>query len=269
MINPFQYNEYRRFLNDLCESTEAPRGFRAMLARAAGCQASYLSQVLKERVHLTEDQILGIAKVLGLQPPEIEYLMLLLRHEKAGTPELRQYIQSLIQKLKNEQLNLKKWLEAEPLSQRPEVLLQYFSSWVPSAVHLLTSSPHFLTTKSIATRLSLSEKKVSDTLVFLERNGFVVKNGSQWIYKSGSLHLEKDSPLQYLLQTSRRDLVQRSLAEGSAESLHFSSVFTLNEEELEQIRALMTRAIERSHKLIQASGTDRLACMCVDIFEIV
>jgi DNA-binding MarR family transcriptional regulator len=269
MTNPFQYNEYRRFLNDICASEHAPRGYRAALARSAECQAAYLSQVLREKAHLTEDQLLGIGNFLELKLPEIEFLMLLMRHEKAGTPKLKKYLNSSIEKLRREQLNLKNWLDADSLNLSHEILLQYLSTWIPSTVHLLTSSPEFCTPAKIAQRLSLTQDKVSETLFFLEKYGFVEREGSQWKFKSGSKHLEKDSPLQHLLQVGRRELVSRSLTQGSPASMHFSSVFTLSEKDLMEIKDVMTRSIERSHNLIQASGTEKLACICIDVFEVI
>jgi len=269
MTNPLQYSEYRRFLNDACTSEQTPRGYRAALARAAECQASYFSQVLRGKAHLTEDQLLGIGNFLQLKMPEIEFLMLLLRHEKAGTPKLKKHLSTSIEKLRREQLNLKNWLDAESLDLNHEVLLQYLSTWIPSTIHLLTSSPEFRTPARIAQRLSLTPEKVTDTLAFLEKYNFIEKEGGQWKFKSESRHLEKDSPLQHLLQAGRRELASRSLAQGSPASMHFSSVFTLNEKDLEEIKNIMTRAIERSHKLIRASGAERLACMCIDVFEVV
>lgn len=267
-MNPYEYNDYRIYLKVVCE-VSATRGTRASLARAAECQASYFSQVLKGKVHLTEDQLLGITAFLNLEKHEIEHLLLLLRWQKAGTPRLRQYLQTLIQQSRKARANLAHQVNAENVVDNEEYLGVYFNSWIPSVIHLLTSSPSYQTPEAIAERLHLPLKKVKETLKFLELAGFVEHHQKKWTYKRGSIHLTKESPWQPTMQLTRRELAARSIAVNPEDSIHFSSVFTMDEKDLEEIRKMMRQSIEKSHKIISDSGTEKLVCMCMDLFEVI
>lgn len=265
----YNYSDYRSYLNAFCQAENAPRGLRAALAREAGCQASYLSQVLKGRVHLTEDQLLGIASHLELSAAETEHMLLMLRFEKAGTAKLKTHLQKAITLSQREQMNLKNRIVADELTQDHEALGIYFSSWIPSAVHLLTSSSHTQTIDSISARLNIPTAKTKETLIFLERFGFIERQDQRWVHGKRSLHIPKNSAFQIAAQTTRRELAARSIALNPADAFHFSSVFTIDELDLKELKELFAKLVEKSHKIIQKSGTNRLACVCMDLFEVV
>lgn len=268
-MSPFDFTSYRAYLDKLCATEGKSRGFRAGLARAAGCQASYLSQALGGKAHLTEDHLAGIAAHLSLPPEETDYLLLLLRFEKAGTEKLRQHLKARIQESRKEGAAMKNKVRAKEAKLSEKDLGLYASSWIPGAVHLLTSDPAHGTVDAITRRLSLPAAKVTETLHFLERIGLVQRSKQGWSYLAGSLHIPKASPWHSALQASRRELADRSVALGREGSLHFSSVFTLSASDLAELRRIAERMIEDSHKLIGGSGTDSLAAICVDVFEVV
>jgi uncharacterized protein (TIGR02147 family) len=268
-MNAFQFKDYRSYFNALSSSDTAPRGFRAALAREAGCQASYLSQVLKNRAHLTEDQLLGIAVHLRLSSAEIDHLLLLLRYEKAGTKKLKEHLARALQISQEAHKSLKTRVPAESFADEQNILGTYFSSWIPSAVHILTSSIEFQTPGAIAKRLGLPLRKVQETLEFLEGVSFVERSGSRWSFKRNSFHVPKESALQPAVQATRRELAARSMALNPVGAIHFSSLFTIDEADMKAIQDLLRDLVEKSHRLIQDSGTENLACLCLDLFEVV
>lgn len=266
----FDFTDYRHYLNSVCNDEAAPRGLRAALAREAGCQASYFSQVLKERSHLTEDQLLGVAHHLELSPAVAQHLLLLLRYTKAATVRLQTHLKAEIEKAKQSQFDLQTLIDAEAANRDHDGTLGvYFSTWIYSAVHLLTSNPNYQKPEPIAERLQLPITKIKECLLFLVNSGFVDHSGKNYVFKRGSFHVAKDSPLQAAVQSSRRELAARSIAINPLESMHFSSLFTIDEADLAKIKEIFTRSIEKSHKVIHGSGTRKLACLCVDLFEIV
>src|SRR5262249_55560726 len=105
-MSPFAYSAYRPYLIALCDQPEA-KGMRKQLATVAGCQPSYLSQALHGRVHLTEDHLAGIAEFLQLKADEAEFLLLLLREERAGTSVLRRMLAAQRVRLQAKQKVLK------------------------------------------------------------------------------------------------------------------------------------------------------------------
>ncbi len=268
-MSPFEFNDYRSFLNAVCDEEGAPRGLRASLAREAGCQASYFSQVLKNRVHLNEDQLLGITTFLALSAADIEFALLLLRHERAATPKLKDYLNQLTNSARERRRKFKFNIDNKGLIHDAEVASIYVSSWIYCAVHLLSSCPDFQNIETIAKRLALPTEKVKDTLLFLERSGLVEKKASRWIYSHGIMQLSSESPHQTMLQASRRDLATRSLQLRAPNAMHFSSMFGTDEESLKQIQELFVKLIEKSHKIIEGAEFKNLSCMCIDLFDVI
>lgn len=268
-MNPFEHISYREYLKLTCRNPENERGLQAKVAKAAGCQASYLSQVLQENAHLTEDQALGICDYLELSERETNYFLLLLRFEKASTTKLKKYLENQIQYYQKENEHIGQKVPAEKTLLKDEDIGRYFSSWIPSAVHLLTSSPDFGTAKSISQRLNLPLKNIEESLNYLHKLGYIEKKDGRWIYKGGSIHIPKDSHWQPAVQESRRQLAMRSIAVNPEEVIHFSSIFTIDQKDVEEIKRLIKPFLDKSHQVIQKSGSEELYCMCLDLFVVI
>lgn len=264
-----QYTNYRHYLNALCSQKDKPRGYRAFLAKQAGCQASYFSQVLQLKAHLTEDQLHGVLSSLNLLKTEMDYLILLLRFEKASTPKLRHYLSQAIDDKLRDIKSLKNQVEANEIINNNELAGIYFSSWLHGAIHLLTSDEKHQTVKEISQRLNLKEEKVLSSLHFLQSVGLIESIQNKWIYRRGSFHIPKDSLIHPLVELCRREMASRSIALNPEDSMHFSSVFTIDQAEYEQIQDILRKAISKSHTLIKKSGTSKLVGFCLDFFEIV
>src|SRR5258707_1252594 len=107
-MSPFDYKDYRLFLKALCRQPEAKRGFQAALAKAAGCQSSYLSQVLQGNVHVTKDSAWQPAMQMGrrqlalrsivLNPTEAIHFSSVFTIGKTEIDELKNIIKSFLEK---------------------------------------------------------------------------------------------------------------------------------------------------------------------------
>lgn len=263
----FEHSTYRDYLLELCEHPEA-RGLRKQLSAAAGCQPSYLSQALHGRVHLTEEHLAGIAGFLKLKAEEAEYLLLLLRIERAGTRALKDMLEAQKARLLAKQKSLKNRVGAGAAPMSDADLGLYFSTWIPSAVHLLTSDPAFGSAEKIAGRLRLPTGKITETLRFLEKLGLITHTKKGWAFARSGFHLPKDSPWQSAFQASRRELAARSIAINPRGATHFSTMFTISPADLRKLEQLAADFVEKAHQRIHASGTESLAAICLDVFEV-
>jgi uncharacterized protein (TIGR02147 family) len=239
-----------------------------LMAKSAGCQASYLSRVLQEKVHLTEDQAIGITEFLALTDDETYFFLLLLRYEKAGTLRLKKYLRKMIELALKEQHSVGQRVKADRIVHSEEQIAEYFISWVPSAVHLLASSEEYKTPEQIAKRLNISSQKVRETLSSLKKMGLVNDSNNRWSFSGGPIHVPKESNYHSTLQTHRRQLSLNSISYGDMNDLHFSSLFTLDRKDFEALKALSNKYIEKSHDKIKASGAEELFCICLDLFEV-
>jgi uncharacterized protein (TIGR02147 family) len=264
----YNYRSYRQYLQDHCAKDTAKRGAQSQLAKAAGCQAAYFSQVLKQRVHLTEDQIISIAENLELTTDETRFIVLLLRYEKAGTLKLRNYLNQEMAAAIACQNKLSSRVDPDQIVHSELDLAKYFSSWIPSAVHLITSSEKFRTVEKISEKLHLPKTETKEILNFLVKMGWVQKRNSDYHYAGGNIHVAKDSPLQSAMQSTRRHLALNSIAVNLQSSVHYSSLFTISRESYDELNSLVADFVQKSAKVIQKSGTDELCCICLDLFQV-
>jgi len=78
--------DYRSFLLSVVEDPEKTRGYRKRLADEAGCQPSYLSQMLKGSVELTLEQAERLCGFWKLDELEAEIFLNLVLMGRAGSP---------------------------------------------------------------------------------------------------------------------------------------------------------------------------------------
>ncbi len=269
MMSVFKYSNYRDLLKDLLYGPDSRRGDQSELAKAMGCQASYLLQVLKGKAELTEDHAIRLAHHLNLGDLQTEYVLLLLRISRAATQDLVQFLEKRRAELFRQQSDLENKVESRPLLDSEQFLSRYFSSWIPSTIHVATSSEKFQNAFAIAERLSLPIGIVEDTLSFLEKHSLIKRQGKDFLFNGGSIHLPRRSALNEAHQSSRRIQALRSIQQQNNESLHFSSVFTLDEKALKELKHMITQLIESSHKKIHDAGTDEIYAMNMDLFKVV
>lgn len=269
MKKVFDYDNYKDFLDNYVNSASSLRGLRTELAKAMGCQAAYLTQVLTGKAELTEDHAYRLARHLELPKLEFNYLILLVRLARARTNDLRLFLEAERLGMVAEHKEVHSRLESDDVSN--EVFTRkYFSNWFTSAIHIATSSESYQTVEALSARLGLPKKIVLDTLKFLEESNLVQKEGGRWTFRGGPIHLDRKSDLGRAFQVHRRiQAIKAIQQDDGAENLHFSSVFTLDKDTFQELRKVFLDVIEQSHKKIHAGGTEELYALTLDVFEVV
>jgi uncharacterized protein (TIGR02147 family) len=279
MKNVFDFKDYKEFLRKVVGAKESPRGTQSQLARHLGCQSAYLYQVLKGSGNLTEDQAYKVTTFLEFTPAERDYFLLLVRVAKAGSAELRGFLSTEIQKRRDEELDLRNKTEAQTPPDNEAAWSYYFSSSLPSLIHIATSSPKFQTVEAIARKLKVEAKIVRAHLGRLLSFGFVNLHEKKWIYGSPSFHFAKDSRHNLALQLMHRSQAVSSLlndpgsnhgsSQGSSHGSNhvaFSTLFTLDKKGYEDLRGMVSRFVENTHKTVHGGGTDEIYILSLDLF---
>lgn len=268
MISPLSYRDYKDYLRELLAQKGQKRGMQSAMAKAMNCQAAYLSQSLRGKVELTEDHGVKLVGFLELNALESDYFLLLLRLSRATTPELRNYLESKRIELLKHRDDLENKVKAKSARDSDEFISQYFSSWIPTVVHVATSSNELQDAEAIAKRFSLDIVLVKETLNFLEQYHLVKKENGKFKFSGESIHLPKASSSNGPYQVSLRSEVIKSIQERAHEkTMHFSSVFTMDKKDYKTITEILNRAIEDTHKVIHGSGTEEVYTLCIDYFR--
>jgi uncharacterized protein (TIGR02147 family) len=269
MNSPLKYDNYKKYLEDVIKNYPSGRGAQSILAKAMNCQAAYLSQVLRGKVELTEDHAIKLVIFLKLNSLESEYFILLLRLSRAASRELVQYLETKRLEMVAHQHDMENKVRAKTARDSETFLSKYHSSWIPSTIHVSTSSKELQKIENLAERFHLPMDLIEETLLFLEKYSLVKREGSRWVFSGESIHLPKSYALNEPFQVSLRTKVIESIQQKNKENLHFSSTFTIDKSSYKDILEICNRSIEDTHKIIHESGTQEVYCLCLDLFKVV
>jgi uncharacterized protein (TIGR02147 family) len=266
-MNIFGSIDYKQVLRGIIDEHRLEYGYKTRLAAAAGCQKSFLSQVVNSHVHFTVDHAAALASFWHLNPAESEYFVDLVQLARAGNESLRRLLKRKLERQKREQEDLGRKLRQPDLESRDASSL-YYSSWHFAAIHILLTIPEYRVVAAIARRLNLSEELVSHSLEGLKDCGLAKRAGKQWLPARTSIHLSKESAFYPTnLSNWRGRAVMQSLSRHH-ENIHYSGVHSLSLADFEKLRQLTFAFIESSRKVIDPSREEELYCLNCDLFKV-
>jgi len=267
MDSLFTYSDYRKYLNHLAEVRRLQGRTKAELSRVLGCQAAYFSQVLAEKVDLTEEHLLRLGRHLEFNDLEMEYLLLLLRFSKAGNAELKQYLGRHREKLIESAKELLPRLDVQRGFDSDELKLYYSSSWVPSLLHVATSCPTLQTVAALANRLNLEEAVVQHHLDRLHKFRLVEFHDGRWSFAGSSVYFPKNSASDQQMQVARRLLAMHHLSFRQEEDMHYSVTFATTPATARLLRATLLDVIESVHTTVEPTASEEIYALCLDFFK--
>jgi uncharacterized protein (TIGR02147 family) len=264
-LSIYNYLDYKLFIKHVISSSQPKRGALSQLAKHAGCQASYLSQALKGKVHLSSDQVFGIGRFLGQSEEETEYFLALLNYARASGLELRARIKSQLEGRKHKMQKISKHLEREK-SVLPEMdHAFYYSSWTVAAIHVCTDIPSLREPETIAKYLQVPEVLVLATLKRLESMGLVLHEGSKWIHSGKQSHVDRQSPFfNFHLENFHQQA--RVASQSQNEGTQFSGIYAVSEETFHAMKEGALAVLKRMNGLALSSASERVACFNIDLF---
>lgn len=265
MSNIFTYKSYKKYIQDLIMSYG--RGSVGKLAEAAGCNRTYLSQVLNSKIQLIPDHIYGIADYVGLASDEQDFLILLLLYERSASRKIQDKLKAKIDEINQANLVLsKKISEKKDSSEIPELFkMKYYSTWKYAAIHTLTSVVGFQTTSAIAKKVGISETTALIQLKELRDMGLVKQVGNRWIHSGKNIHTPAGSSHTALNHLNWR---LRSIEDvNNKHSVHYTTLFSLNVGDWDILRKQLLSYIEQQRDQIHKSGSEEVYCFCCDLFQ--
>lgn len=260
--------DYRQVIRDKSKENGEIRGYQSAMAKAAGCQRSYFSQVLSGHVQLTPDHGIGLAQFWNLTPPETEFFLDLIHLDRAGTKDLKEYFKARIKQQQVSRNDLGKRFQSKSLTKQDDQGA-YYSSWIHGAVHILTSIPEFQRPEAIGNRLQIPLPMVIRSLELLGELGLVeqVKQG-RYTPKSYNIHLGRNSSLTAVNHAQWRQKANLNLLMNHDLSVHYTALHSLSLEDFQRLREMIFSLIENSRSLIASSKEEELVCFALDFFRV-
>jgi uncharacterized protein (TIGR02147 family) len=258
-------SDYKDFIQAMIQEQVVERGYLAQLAKAAGCQRSFFSQVLHSHVHLTPDHAMGLALFWDLPEVEREYFLELLHYARSGSEQYRKVSIQKLKRLKEDAENLSRRLKRES-TMTQEAQIAFYSHWYVSAVHLLLTISNFRTAEAISKRLNIKLEEASRSLLTLEQIGLARRERGMWLPTDGNLHLPRNSPMAFSHHSNWRGRAVADVIAQTPESMHYTSLYSLNRDDFEKIKSLVLALVESSRSTAVASSSEDLACFNLDWF---
>jgi uncharacterized protein (TIGR02147 family) len=265
-VSVFNYEGYKKYLRDWISATEG-RSKVADLARAAGCDRTYLSQALNGKVHLTADHIINLGTYLDLSESEQSFLLMLLLHNRANTNSTKALLAQRMEALRQENLVLtKKIRRKEELNELAiEDKARYYSTWIYGAVHILTSIPGYSSASAISERLHLPLRVCEEILGDLVRMGLVMREGNTFTHSGRNLYISTDSSFNAINHVNWR--TQTLNQANSKEGVHYTTAFSVARSDWPRLKAQLMEFIEKQREMVHGSGSEELFCFCCDLFS--
>jgi uncharacterized protein (TIGR02147 family) len=261
----FDYRTCHGYLMATLGGRSMRRGVKAALALAAGCQATYLSQVLKGKAQLSLEQAERVSRYLRHDKSESHFFMLLVLKARAGTRELEEFFSQQIEDLIVQRLDVVKRLGANN-TLTDEQKAVYYSSWHFLAIHIALTIPELRTRDALVSHFHLSTEKVDEVLQFLLRIGMIEQNKLSYETKVPVIRLGKDSPHLVQHHNHWRQQAIESLERQGPRDLHYSAVVTLSKEDVMRLKDKLLEEIKANVQTIRESPEEEVYVYNIDFF---
>lgn len=267
MVTIFEFDSYKSYLKAHLRENAGNRGYQARLAKAAGCQASYLTQALNTKVELTPDHGFRICQFLQLSSLESDFFLHLLQLSRANSPELKRHFSKKMNELKAAYRSLSERV-ATPTAPQLEVYPEYYSSWLFMAIPSALEVGSYSTPEALAKRFGRSQETIEHALRALDRMGLAKARAGIWKANRVDRHLPAKNFMNSVSHRNWRDRALLDIDRQTPDSLHYTSVFSMSRVESEALRTRILEWIEGARELIKPSPSEEVYCMLCDFFEV-
>lgn len=242
------------------------RGYRALLAEAAGCQRAYLSQVLSEKAQLTPDHGEGLCVFWGLNDLESDYFLNLIYLARAATPKLVARLKKKLQQLREED-EASRGTQTSPDVYDKDFVIDYFLDWVVAATHAFIEVPQFQQIPALAKRLQVDESRIQKALVVLQKLGFASNENGLWKSSVRYFHVADETKFAPLHHLNWHKKASESILSSTQKSnLNYTALHTLSLEDCAKIKTVLQTALRKSQEIVKPSKEETVACLSLNWF---
>lgn len=263
----FEFRDYKEFLKSWLKAH--PKGGRGQLKKIAEhlrVSTTLISQVLNGSKHFSLETAADITEYVGLNAKETEYFLLLIDYQRAGGFKLKKILEKKLDREQQAGSQMQNRLLADrQLSD--EEKMQFYSSWMYSAVRILSALPKLNSAKDMSDRLNIPLGLVNNVVEFLlEKNLCRIEN-NKLTYGAYRTHIGKDSPFVVKHHQNWRVRGFQSMELRRDEDLFFTQPMALSVEAAEKIRLMLPGIIEQIHGISGPSESEVVRCLNIDWFE--
>lgn len=264
----FEYDDYKIYFQaQLLERRKVEKAASTLFSQALNVHPSLISQVLKGDKHFTQEQLMEACHFFGCSKLESRYIMTLLQEARAGTPSLRKYFQEQKNELQERALNLSNRIQHERVLTDTE-MAQFYSSWIYSTVHLMSTLDRPISLIEAQTKLGLTPNKFKKILDFLVSIQMVRIENNALRAGTQSTHVGTDSPFLVKHHLNWR-LKSAQVAEDiTEEELMYTANFSISKKDFMRLREEILKLIQKFLNVVKDSPAEEIAQFNIDYFWI-
>lgn len=268
MKNLYDSPSFIAFLRQELDGKRFGRGAKSKLAEHLGVRPSLVSLALSETQGFSLEQGLKVAGFLGLDADEREFLLLLLQRDRAGSHALKLHFQGLIDRRIADRNKIRGRVRSAQGKLSEEDLHEYYGAWFHTAVHMCVRNGKRRSIPAIAEDLRIEPARVKESLKLLGRLGFVRETAGEFLPTDQRFHVSSESKALRAHHSNWRQSALRSLDEARPEDLHYSLVFSADDEAFAKIRQILLRSVETADTVIRDAKDKRVYAFNWDLFAV-
>lgn len=262
-----EFSNYKVFLRELIKTFPGHgRGQAARLAEHLNVTPMVISHILKRERHFTQSQALSAAKFFGLDEQVTEYFLLMVDLAKADAPELRDHFQEKINRIREEQKNLKNFVPGKTELSEHDMGI-YYSNWYYGAVWLLTAIKGYQNIDSISEYFKMSRAQAGEILAFLLKTGLSVQEDGFIKPGKTSIHVPRNSPFVNNHRRNWREKAREKFDQADPDDIFYSSPVSISKKDAEEFGKELRKMVNAFSKRVEGSPEQQLVCLNIDYFR--
>lgn len=263
----FDYISYRDFIKEMIRARSIEnKGVITTLSKAMNIHSSLMSMILSGKRDLSIEQSFDLCQYFELTEPEIEFFILLVQWERAGTKRLKLHFKNKIDVLKKESKLLKNKVHIRKTLSEAEQSI-FYSNWMYAAFHLYCGiGKNGKSLLEVCHEFKKPRKTVLEILTFLRSINLLTESDGRYQVTSKSTLLGLDSPFLIRHHMNWRNRALMRMDELTEAEFMISAPFSVSKSDFSKIRELLVHSVKKVTDVIQASPEEITACMNIDLF---
>jgi uncharacterized protein (TIGR02147 family) len=266
-MDAFEHKDYRSLIRArIAAYPKKGHGQLSRLASTLGVSSALISQVLGGDKNLSEEQACQAAEHFGFSEPETIYFLTLVQLERAGTPSLRRIHESQAALLRENASRVRGRVKPEKeLTFEQQAV--FYSHWLFTAVHTLSSIPAFQYPDAMATHLRVPLQKVREVATWLVEHSLCVEKDGKLLLGPASTMTDRDSLLASRHHANWRQRALETMSRFSPQDFFFTASFSISERDYSEFRKQLVQLIDGLAKRVGETTPEELAVINVDFFK--
>jgi uncharacterized protein (TIGR02147 family) len=258
--------DYKQFVRSRLEQmARKGRGQVRRMAEHLGVPSSAVSQIFRGPRDLTPDQAQKLGEFFGFSREEREYFHCLVQYQRAGSPELRDFMRAWLERIR---ATSGRAPAGPPGELTPAQERLFFSEWYYIAVWLLLSTPGHHTVPSIAERFELPKKLVTEVMAFLTTSGLCAESRGAYRVGPRSVRLGPDALLRSRHYVNWRIRAIDRIPRKRGGDFFYSLSVSLSRSDVLVLRKRIEELIMALNERVATTRPRELFCLNLDWFQL-